>query len=174
MIAADGTYWAPLVISAVLAAALAVAGAYFVGRYREKGRSDEADARQAKADQAAEDAKQMITAAERVAVETARQSELRRVEEIANSRVGKVFLRHYSNNDAGVRVVVLALSTDDPDHKVLLEYPPNDANPDGLRVKTEWRAMTEPDDVQRHRTARTIAQSYDDSEGWVEWELLPE
>ncbi len=42
----------------------------------------------------------------------------------------------------------------------------------GQRIGMAWKDLTMPAADQRHRTARLIARSDDDNDGWVEFERM--
>ena len=95
--------------------------------------------------------------------------------------MGAQFLCRESATDVGYRVIVTALAEDRPGSWVVVRAIPNperEPTPHDLRtdidVRIEWRTLTQSGDEQRHRTARVIVKSFNDEDGWIEFERIPD
>lgn len=103
----------------------------------------------------------------------------KRLDSLKEERVGKRFRFRTSARDSGMLGEVVELDPRDAHRRVIVVWsdsPGRTATDDdytvGQRVSIEWRHLTEAADRQRHRTARTIAQSFEDSDGWTQFERI--
>ena len=69
---------------------------------------------------------------------------------------------------------MIDLDAQQPQRRVLVEY---SAMPGGAvsvrppsRVVMDWKALVADPEVQRHYTARVIANSTDDADGWIQYD----
>lgn len=113
--------------------------------------------------------------------EKSRKAERKEVARLQHERVGKRFIRRSDPGDPGMAGEVVDLDPRDPKRRVILTWtttegrrPREDDYVPGRRISISWKDLTLPEGAQRHRTARTIAKSSDDSDGWVEFEPLDE
>jgi hypothetical protein len=109
----------------------------------------------------------------------ARRAEAERLARLERERVGKQFVRRVYKGDPGMVGQVVELNQRDPTRSVILTWsspagrePHEDDYEVGQRIGMAWKDLTMPAPDQRHRTARLIARSGDDNDGWVEFESL--
>lgn len=113
--------------------------------------------------------------------EKSRKAERNEVARLQRERVGKRFIRRTDPGDPGMAGEVVDLDPRDPKRRVILIWtstegrrPRADDYVPGRRISISWKDLTLSEAAQRHRTARIIAKSSDDSDGWVEFESLNE
>jgi hypothetical protein len=171
--------WSSVVAGLVVGVGVGFLASYPVGFVREVGR-EHASRRIRRRDEArerrrAEEASDALSA-ERKATAL---RELREMEKLSEDRVGAQFLHRVHRDDAGIQVTVVELDPHQPKQRVIVRYEPVPGRPPtphdppvDQRVSVEWRALTAPDAEQRHRTARLIENSYDDADGWIEYERI--
>lgn len=133
--------------------------------HRDSRRSDRAQRR------ADKNAAKEAEAAERASAEEH--------DRLAAARVGAVFVRRNDHPDRIDEVLrVVALDGQRWRQRVVVEVftDPHEASPAPAagpkRVSMEWRSLTEPIAAQKHRTARLVLDSFDDSEGWMHTERV--
>ena len=101
------------------------------------------------------------------------------IAKLSADRVGSRFLRREDPDSEGVVGLVVSLATDDPTNGVEIVWakaPGLDPDPGDRaltnRIRMSWTDLTKPSHVQQHETARLIAKSDDDQDGWVMFEPL--
>ncbi len=153
--------------------------AWFTGALQESGRrwSSNRHARRAERNAAESEAVQAAQAErDRQSRDLASQMEIKR---LRGSRIGVRFRWRASANDPGMMGTIVDLDSRSPKERVIMQF----SSPDGReptprdfsdhRTSVEWEALNRSVADQRHRTARTIAHSCNDDNGWVEFERLP-
>ena len=126
--------------------------------------------------------KQRRTAAEKAAEAAAleREEEDRKrpenIEALKNERIGRRFLRRPKSRDEdGVIVTVIDLDQRNPERHVLVENAPVPGAelPVDLpqRLVIDWSRLVEAPEAQMHYTARVLADSHNDADGWLFEEL---
>jgi hypothetical protein len=115
------------------------------------------------------------------AEEKSRSAESARIAQLQRERVGRRFTHHADPDDPGMVGEVIELDPRDPKRNVILVWTSPDGRQPregdyvaGRRIGIAWKDLTLPQADQRHRTARTIAKSNNDLDGWVEFDPLRE
>jgi hypothetical protein len=171
--------WSSVAAGLVVGVGVGFLASYPVGFFREVGRDQAARLIRRRNDvreqRRAEEASNALIA-EREAT-TAR--EVRELEVLSQDRVGALFLHRVHRDDVGIQVTVVELDARQPRQRVIVRYEPTTGRtptphdpPVDQRVSIEWRALTATDADQRHRTALLIEKSYDDADGWIEYERI--
>lgn len=110
----------------------------------------------------------------------AAKNERERLARLEADRVGRKFLWRASAKDPGMVGEVVSLGSDRPAEVVVVSWSnPTGRKPerddlykDGDRIGVEWKHMTMSSEEQRHWTARMIAGSTNDIDGWVEFQEI--
>lgn len=157
-------------------ALIAVLAAWPVGYLRERARQRAAE-HPPRQDRKRAEAKEAADALARANAEHASAQDL---ELIRRARVGTRFRWRGTPDDVGMIGTVLRLSRQHPRLFVVVQWEsPPGRNPDERDDSTteptsiEWRVLNEPEAAQRHWTARCILDSYNDEDGWIQYERLP-
>ena len=94
-------------------------------------------------------------------------------------RVGAKFRKRYTADDTGTIVTVRELRNPNWQEMVnVKEVAPAAREPTEFdnqfpaRYGIKWSDLTKSDSEQRHLTARVMAESFDDADGWIEFERL--
>jgi hypothetical protein len=105
--------------------------------------------------------------------------EAKRIQLLTRERVGTHSRFRTSSNDLGMDGEVVDLDSRDIEQRVVVVWTNPDGRPPteydyqvGTRISMEWRHLTLAPGEQRHRTARLIQHSADDSDGWVEFDRI--
>lgn len=100
-------------------------------------------------------------------------------QDIEQERVGVQFRKRYTANDSGTILTVIGLAPSEWRTDVVLEEAappgriPTEFDSTLTTVQMKWSTLVTPHSVQRHATARLMMKSFDDSDGWVEFERIP-
>lgn len=116
--------------------------------------------------------------ADKVAAMNARHNEEQEIELLRRERVGARFRWKASKEDVGMIGTVIRLAEQQSRLRVVVDFESPVGRPPTkydyqAPTSIEWKVLTAPDDEQIHRTARMNAKSFDDNDGWVEFEQLP-
>lgn len=103
----------------------------------------------------------------------------KRMARVRADRVGRTFRYRTSAGDPGMVGEIVDLHRDHPELMVIMTWknPPGRAASDddfseGQRIGIEWKQLRKSESDQKHRTARMIARSNNDADGWVEFEEI--
>lgn len=169
-----------VVVGLVVGWSVALSTSFLVGYLRERGRIRAA----ADAAQGAEKDQQRRADAEReaqrVAKVAAQVEHSRTIEGLRAERVGSHFIRRSTRTDPGIAVTVIDLCDRDPLRRVIVreEHLPGRSpteydGPDLLeRLSIDWTNLVQAPAAQRHHTARLMAESHDDRDGWLLFERV--
>ncbi|MDO8392472.1 MAG: hypothetical protein Q7V57_18515 [Actinomycetota bacterium] len=172
--------WWKLLSTLLVGVLLGFLSSYPVGFLRELGRARAAQVtvtRQKKAEANAAALRQAAAVAAAEAKAAGEQAELKALE---TARVGARFLRRVTSSDAGLLLEVVGLDPRRPrDHVLVTQEPlpgrvPTPHDPVGGQSSMAWRQLNEAPADQIHKTARLVNQSYDDADGWIEFERIPD
>ena len=149
---------------------------YPVGFLRELGRDRASRLVQRRADKRLHQQAEADAAKARKDAEAQAERERQRLERIRTERVGRRFMRRETRADPGIGVEVVDLDPRQPQDRVIVRYTatagrsPTRYDPPSDTVSIEWKILTQSPSEQRHRTARLIEQSFDDNDGWLQFE----
>jgi hypothetical protein len=171
--------WWQVLAVAIGGVAVGYVASFHVGYFRELGRERAARRirrRDERREREAAEAAAAQVAAEREA-EAQREREF--IEQLRRDRVGAKVLHRVTADDVGIRMTVVGLAPREPLTRVTMEFEPMPGRiptpydpPIDAPVNYKWSSLTALEADQRHRTARVIAHSHDDRDGWVEFERL--
>jgi hypothetical protein len=169
-------FWSRL-LTGVVGVVIGFVASYPVGYLRERGRQRAVRADQARASKQRREAAANAAATQALAREQEECKRREHIETLKKERIGRRFLRRSnSKEEAGVIVTVIDLDRRDPKRRVLVENTPGGAELPAdvpTRLVMDWHVLVAAPEVQKHRTARLIAHSSDDADGWLEFEQLP-
>lgn len=92
--------------------------------------------------------------------------------QLESERVGARFRRREDKDDPGSIMEVIGLAPRQPRFQVRIRAV--EAAPDSPAVLVQWSDLTKSERAQRYENARLQLDSYDENDGWVTYERLPD
>lgn len=110
-----------------------------------------------------------------------RRAEAKHIERLRNERKGRLFRRRLAPGDPGMIGEVVDIDRRQPMTRVVMVWnspagrtTTEDDPAAGRPTTIEWKVLQRSPDEQRHLTARLIAKSHNDNDGWIEFEEIVE
>lgn len=168
-----------VLVTAITTLVAVLVGAFLTGALRERGRQWMEDRRtlRTRKQKLRQHEEQEAADLERRKIADLEKFQDRRL--LERARVGERFLWRASPDDEGMLGTVVGLDRLHPKIKVRVKWiSPPDREPSQHDYSTdtvtimEWGSLTRSPADQRHRTALLIANSFNDEDGWIEYERI--
>ena len=170
---------ASAVVGAIFGGVSGILTARWTGYWGERGRQRASDDKQRRdlEKQEREEADRLAEVEESTARQ--RENSQREMEKLSQERVGACFLHRTSPTDPGMVGRVIGLDARHPGLKVRVTWsspPGRNSTEHDCQVDTpvtmDWDNLVMSHTAQRQWTARNILDSYDDADGWVQYERI--